>query len=100
MKICSNATWAENGTIIISNYINGNYWTNLADFVIDNNNNVYVIDSTGSRVLKFNLTNLSSYNVVAVTNLSSNYQPSNIFVDANGTIYTTESMVRSLNKRS
>ena len=68
--------------------------------MIDNNNNVYVIDSTGSRVLKFNLTNLSSYNVVAVTNLSSNYQPSNIFVDANGTIYTTESMVRSLNKKS
>lgn len=95
-NICSNATWAENSTIIINSYSLNTSYSSLGDFVVDSNNNLYVIDTSGSRVVKFSLSNPSTYNVVTVTNLSSNYQPTHLFLDANGTIYTAEQMVRGM----
>jgi len=94
--ICPNATWSGNSTIVINNNLNSTYWASFNDFFVDNYNNIYVLDTYSYRVLKYALNNPSTFNVVAVTSVSSSYLPNNLYVDGNGTIYTAESWVRTL----
>ena len=92
--ICPNATWNQNGTLFISNYLGDNYWASFGDFVIDSTNNFFINEPGNYRVLKISPKNTSSYTVAAITNVSENYQATNIFLDKNGALYTAESMVR------
>lgn len=94
--ICPNATWATNGTIFINGLLNNTYWANMADFVIDGSNNLYVLDTYGYRVLKYALSNPSVFSVVAITSTTATYQPAALSIDTNGSIYTAESWVRRL----
>jgi len=94
--ICPNATWAGNSTIAINNNLNSTYWATFNDFILDNSNNIYVLDTYSYRVLKYALNNPSTFTVVAVTSVSSTYLPTNLYVDSSGTIYTAEYWVRAV----
>jgi hypothetical protein len=93
-SICANATWNSNSTAVnTSSFSISSYWNTYPDIFVDNNNNLYTIDAANYRVVKFALSNPSVFTVVAVTNYSSQYSASSLFVDSSGDVYTSESMV-------
>jgi CTP:phosphocholine cytidylyltransferase-like protein len=99
-RICPNATWEENATVVIASYYNYNGGSSYSfypgDFVLDAYNNMYVVDSNNYMIRKYVLNNTSVFTDVGDTNSTSPYQPQYVYVDGNGTIFTMETWVNRL----
>lgn len=90
-KICPNATWSENGTVVpLVNYNNSfGLYGGLGDFVLDRTNNIYLTDTSNYRIVRVAANDSTTSIVVSMS--SSSYISTSIFIDNNGTIFSAES---------
>jgi hypothetical protein len=93
-RLCPNATWDQNYTVIAGNYngygSNATTLSNPTDLFLDSSNVIYVSDNGNYRIQKFLLGNPIG---TAVANTFP-FQPSTLYVDGGGTIYSCEQAVR------
>ncbi|CAF2924072.1 unnamed protein product [Rotaria sp. Silwood2] len=88
-EICSNATWNQNTTRIVSSFWNSSYQFSVSDFDIDSADNIYVMETYNNQIYKY-APNSTVGIYVAGSGASSNYTLQRLFVDSNGIIYTYE----------
>ncbi|CAF5030422.1 unnamed protein product, partial [Rotaria sp. Silwood1] len=88
--ICSNATWNQNTTRIVSSLWNSSYQFTIGDFDIDSADNIYVMETYNKQIYKY-APNSTVGIYVAGPGASSTYTLQRLFVDSNGIIYTYES---------
>jgi sugar lactone lactonase YvrE len=91
IRLCPNATWNQNYSIIANSTYGNNATTfsNAVDFFLDNDSSIYVSDSENYRIEKFILGNPMGTTVANTFP----FQPAALYVDGGGAIYSCEQAV-------
>jgi hypothetical protein len=92
-RLCPNATWNQNYSVIAgslnNNGNNATTFSNVADLFLDNNSSIYVSDNGNYRIQKFALGNPMGTTVANTFP----FQPAALYVDGGGAIYSCEQAV-------